>query len=176
MATDNHLNLDPISREPGAHPVGTGLGAAAGGAVAGTAAGLIGGPVGAIVGAVVGAVAGGLGGKAAAEAINPTAEEAYWRSSYDKEPYYQAGRVYEDYAPAYRMGMYGRTQYAGSFADAEPNMFTNWESSRENSVLSWPEASDASRAAWDRVDSRKRGVASSASKDAPNESSAQKPR
>jgi len=158
MANNSELNLDPISKEPGAHPVGTGLGAAAGGAAAGAAAGALGGPVGAVVGAVVGAIAGGLGGKAAAEAINPTAEEAYWQSSYEKEPYYQQGRAYEDYAPAYRMGMSGRSEYGGSFADAEPNMATNWESRRESSTLSWPEASAASRAAWDRVESQGQGA------------------
>ena len=102
--TVRNFNLDPITDAPGAHPLGTGLGAAAGGALAGAAAGMVAGPVGAVAGAVVGAVAGGLGGKAAAEAINPTAEEAYWRDQYTKEPYYQAGRSYEDYAPAYRLG------------------------------------------------------------------------
>lgn len=69
------LNADPITGEPGAHPVGTGVGAA-GGAVAGAAVGAIGGPVGAIVGGAVGAVVGGLAGKGAAEAVNPTEEEA----------------------------------------------------------------------------------------------------
>ncbi|MDB5891941.1 MAG: family four-helix-bundle protein [Polaromonas sp.] len=165
MPTDNNLNLDPISKEPGSHPVGTGIGAAAGGAAAGAAAGVIAGPVGAVVGAVIGAVAGGMGGKAAAEAINPTAEEAYWKSSYDKEPYYQQGRAYEDYAPAYRMGMHGPSEYGGRFSDAEPSMATNWESRRETSALSWPEASAASRAAWDRVDNSQGQSASYGSSD-----------
>ena len=48
-------NPDPITGEPGAHPVGTGLGAA-GGAIAGAAIGTIGGPVGMAAGAVIGAV------------------------------------------------------------------------------------------------------------------------
>jgi hypothetical protein len=47
------LNADPISGEPGAHPIGTGVGAA-GGAAAGAAVGAAGGPVGAAVGGVVG--------------------------------------------------------------------------------------------------------------------------
>jgi uncharacterized protein (TIGR02284 family) len=153
---DKDYNLDPISREPGSHPVGTGLGAAAGGAAVGVAAGAVAGPVGAAVGAVVGAVAGGIGGKAAAESLNPTAEEAYWQSAYDKEAYYEPGRVYEDYAPAYRMGMYARGEYQGSFDDAEPQLSSNWESRRETSTLDWPEARSASRAAWDRVDLARR--------------------
>src|SRR5687768_6817048 len=80
-------NEDPITGEPGSHPVGTGLGAAVGGAAAGAAAGAVGGPVGAVVGAVAGGVAGGLGGKALAENIDPTVESEYWRSNYSTRPY-----------------------------------------------------------------------------------------
>lgn len=151
MARDNDLNLDPISKEPGSHPVGTGLGAAAGGAAAGAAAGLVGGPVGAVAGAVVGAVAGGLGGKAAAEAVNPTAEEAHWRENYQREPYYQSGRSFDDYAPAYRLGVNGYNESNGNFDESKSRLETSWESSRGGSSLSWPEASAASRAAWDRA-------------------------
>ena len=66
------LNLDPITDEPGSHPVGTGVGAA-GGAITGAAVGALGGPIGAAAGAVVGAIAGGLAGHSLGEAINPTA-------------------------------------------------------------------------------------------------------
>ena len=150
--TDRNFNLDPITDAPGAHPLGTGLGAAAGGALAGAAAGMVAGPVGALAGAVVGAVAGGLGGKVAAEAINPTAEEAYWRDQYTKEPYYQAGRGYEDYAPAYRLGYEGRSNASGSFDDAHDHLSASWTGQRDRSTLSWQEAQAASRAAWQRAD------------------------
>ena len=150
--TVRNFNLDPITDAPGAHPLGTGLGAAAGGALAGAAAGMVAGPVGAVAGAVVGAVAGGLGGKAAAEAINPTAEEAYWRDQYTKEPYYQAGRGYEDYAPAYRLGYEGRSNASGSFDDAHDHLSASWTGQRDRSTLSWQEAQAASRAAWQRAD------------------------
>src|SRR3954469_20482519 len=74
--TSKDMNPDPITGAPGSHPVGTGVGAAGGGA-AGAAIGSMAGPIGTAVGAVVGAVAGGLAGKGAAEAIDPTAEDAY---------------------------------------------------------------------------------------------------
>src|SRR5688572_11794958 len=64
-------NRDPISGEPGSHPVGTGAGALAGGAT-GAGIGAAAGPVGSAVGAAAGAVAGGLAGKAAGESFNPT--------------------------------------------------------------------------------------------------------
>lgn len=151
-AEERDMNRDPITDEPGAHPVGTGIGAT-GGAVAGTTVGAIGGPIGMAVGGVVGAVVGGLAGKAAGEAVNPTAEEAYWRESYDKESYYEKGRSYDDYAPAYRLGLTGRTRYQENWDAAEPKLASEWESARGGSSLNWPQAQQASRAAWNRVDS-----------------------
>lgn len=150
-AEDKDLNRDPITDEPGAHPVGTGIGAT-GGAVAGAAAGSIGGPIGAAVGGVVGAVVGGLAGKAAGEAVNPTAEEAYWRENYSREPYYEQGRTFDDYAPAYRLGLTGRTRYQGGWDTAEPQLASEWESARAGSSLDWNRAQPASRAAWERID------------------------
>lgn len=153
---DRDMNPDPITGEPGAHPVGTGVGAA-GGAMAGAAIGAIGGPIGAAIGGVAGAIGGGLAGKAAGEAVNPTAEEAYWRDNYSKEPYYEQGRSYDDYAPAYRMGLTGRTTYGDDWTAVEPRLAGEWESNRGNSVLNWSQASHASRAAWTRADSQLRG-------------------
>lgn len=158
MAQDKDLNLDPITKEPGAHPVGTGVGAAAGGVAAGAAVGAFAGPVGAVVGAVAGAVAGGLGGKAVAEAVNPTAEEAYWREAYVREPYYADGRSYDDYAPAYDLGWSSRAANAEQPFDAvEPRLAADWDARRGGSSLTWPEARPAIRAAWDRIDSRGTG-------------------
>ena len=153
-AEERDLNRDPITDEPGAHPVGTGIGAT-GGAVAGAAAGAFGGPIGVAVGGVVGAVVGGLAGKAAGEAVNPTAEEAYWRDNYSNESYYEQGRAFDEYAPAYRLGVTGRTRY-DDWNTAEPALRSEWESARGGSSLSWPQAQQASRAAWNRVDSTAR--------------------
>jgi uncharacterized protein (TIGR02284 family) len=145
-----NLNLDPITGEPGAHPLGTGAGAA-GGAAAGAALGMVGGPVGAAVGGVVGAVVGGLAGKGAAEAVNPTAEEAYWRENYTREPYYQDGFAFDEYAPAYRLGFNGRSRYVGEWDDVEPRFASDWSTANAGSTLAWPQAQHATRAAWTRV-------------------------
>lgn len=148
----DHDNLDPITGAPGSHPVGTGVGAAAGGA-AGAAVGVVGGPVGIAVGTVIGAVAGGLAGKAAGEAANPTAEDAYWRDQYRKEPYYNASRPYEDYAPAYRTGYETRGKYPDRrFDDVQADLETHYNANRGNSNLSWNDAKLATRAAWDRIE------------------------
>jgi uncharacterized protein (TIGR02284 family) len=148
---DRDMNRDPITDEPGAHPVGTGVGAA-GGAMAGAAAGALAGPLGMAVGGVVGAVVGGLAGKAAAEAVNPTAEEAHWRENYTKEPYYQSGRSFDDYGPAYRLGVNSRLQQKDEWTAVEPRLSSEWESNRGNSTLNWEHAGPAARAAWERVD------------------------
>jgi hypothetical protein len=153
VSNEEDLNRDPITGTPGAHPLGTGAGAAPGG-VAGAAAGLaVGGPVGAVVGAAVGAIAGGLAGKSAAEAVNPTAEEKFWRETYIREPYYVQGRAYEYYAPAFRAGWEGRVRYDGrTFDDAEPELKANYLLAKSALDPDWKDVRPAARAAWDRVD------------------------
>ena len=148
-------NRDPITGEPGAHPVGTGLGAAAGGMATGAAVGTVAGPVGTAIGAGVGAVVGGLAGKATAEAIDPTAEEAYWRENYVHEPYYESGRTYDDYAPAYRVGYETRSRYYNeprTFDEVERDIEAEYNRRRSASGLSWDKAKRPARAAWDRIE------------------------
>lgn len=153
MATtqEHQPNLDPITDAPGAHPVGTGVGAASGG-MAGAAVGALGGPVGAAVGLVAGAVVGGLAGKTVAERVNPTAEDAYWRTAYTREPYYETGRTYDDYGPAYAYGWSTRSAHTSDFEQAEVDLAKDWESRRDRSRLDWQQARPAARAAWNRVD------------------------
>jgi len=152
--TTKDENRDPLTGAPGSHPVGTGVGAAAGGMAAGAAAGtLAAGPVGTLVGSAAGAVIGGLAGKAVAEHFDPTAEEAYWRDAYAREPYYQSDMTYDDYDPAYRLGWESRGRYAGRrFEEVETDLGRDYESRRGKSRLSWDKARHATRSAWDRVE------------------------
>ncbi|CAB5691491.1 Domain of uncharacterised function (DUF2383) [Delftia tsuruhatensis] len=150
MTQTNPANRDPLSDAPGAHPVGTGIGAA-GGAVTGAAFGAMGGPAGAAVGAVAGAVVGGLAGKGAAEAVNPTVEDAYWRDAYQHEPYYVAGRSYEEYRPAYELGWSAAARPDADFDAFESEWERQWTSRRGTSHLEWDQARPAARAAWDRA-------------------------
>jgi len=106
------MNRDPISGAPGAHPIGTGLGAT-GGAMAGAAIGSVGGPIGSVVGGAIGAVVGGLGGKAAGEAVNPTAENAYWQSTYENEPYRKAEFGYGTRPPVRRSALWPQDRSRG---------------------------------------------------------------
>jgi hypothetical protein len=167
-------NLDPLTGEPGAHPVGAGVGAAAGTA-AGAAAGAAGGPVGVAIGALIGGVAGGLVGKGVAENIDPTAEEAFWRENHARQNYAR-GRDYAAFEPAYRAGVSGFTQ-GRTFEEQEEELRRRYEedisrdveSRRDDSTalqLEWEEARHATRAAYDRL-STNRGLAASDTETSP---------
>ena len=151
--SDRHdRNADPITNEPGAHPVGVGIGAAAAGAVTGAAAGALAGPIGAAVGVVAGAVAGGLGGKAVAESIDPTEEDAYWRENYPSRPYYDSQTTYDEFGPAYRYGWESRERFRDrEFADIETDLSKQWGNAKAKSRLGWEKAKLAARDAWDRA-------------------------
>ena len=144
-------NPDPITGEPGSHPVSTGVGAAGGGAAGAAIGTAVAGPVGTVVGAVVGAVAGGYGGKAVGEVIDPTAEDAYWREKHTTQTF-ASGSSYDDYQPAYRSGYEGYVKHSGherEFDEVEPHLRRDYESG--GSKLPWDRAREASRAAWSRV-------------------------
>lgn len=153
------LNADPITGEPGSHPVGTGIGAAGGGA-AGAVIGAVGGPVGVIVGGVVGTIAGAAVGHATGEKLDPTIEEAYWRQNYSSTPYYQSERntisdldYHRDYKSAYRLGYENRDRYPMDqrFEDVEPDLGQRWEAVKGESRLKWEQAKEASRDAWNKL-------------------------
>ena len=151
--SDPGAHRDPLTGAPGSHPVGTGAGAAAGGVTGAAAGTMLGGPLGAVVGATVGAVAGGLLGKGAAELVDPTAEDAYWREHYSNENFYEAGRSYDYYAPGYRTGYEGRARYNGKqFDDVEDDLAADYARHRDAASPEWDDAREPARSAWERVD------------------------
>lgn len=83
--------------------------------------------------------------------INPTAEEAYWRDAFRREPYYRTGFTYEDYGPAYRVGYTGPVRRSGDFEHVEPQLKDDFHRVRGRSRLEWEEAREATRAAWRRA-------------------------
>ncbi|MBL0420252.1 hypothetical protein JI739_07840 [Ramlibacter sp. AW1] len=144
---------DPDVKQAAGTGVGAVAGAAAGGvaggAAAGAAVGGMTGPVGAAVGAGVGAVAGAIMGR---KAVDPAAEDTYWRENYSTRPYARKDLDYDHYSPAYRTGVEGYSRYPGrSFDEVEPELRNNWGSTRGRSSLEWEHARPAARDAWDRV-------------------------
>ena len=151
--TREDLNADPITGEPGSHPVGTALGGV-GGAAAGAAIGSVAGPLGTLIGGAVGAVIGGGAGHAAGEALDPTHEEAYWREEFVNSGYYTEGYDFDtDYHSAYAVGYANRHRYPADarFEDHESDLKQSWEEVKAESRLTWEEARLAIRDAWNRV-------------------------
>ncbi|WP_104498580.1 hypothetical protein [Acinetobacter indicus] len=156
---DLDTNRVPDMNEAGDHPVDTSVGVL-GGAATGAAVGAAAGPVGAVVGGIAGGVVGGLAGNEIADAIDPTAEDVYWRDQYQNRPYYNETRsVYadvdydRDYRGAYRLGYENRPLYEQNvdFDRAEPELRTKWEQMKGDSRLNWEEAKFAAKDAWQRV-------------------------
>ena len=146
-------NRDPITGAPGAHPVGTGVGAAVGGMAAGAAAGTVAGRSARWSVRLPARSRGGLAGKAVAEHYDPTIEDVYWRENFERQPYYQKGMTYDDYAPAYRLGWESRGRYTGAkFDDIDADLARDYDNSRGKSRLSWDHAKHATRDAWHRVE------------------------
>lgn len=147
------LNADIITGEPGSHPVGTGVGGI-GGAAAGAAIGTMAGPLGTLIGGAIGAIVGGGAGHAAAEAIDPTREEAYWRAEYANADYYKEGYDFDrDLHPAYAVGYANRARYPADarFEDHEADLQRSWEEVRGDSRMAWEDARRASHDAWNRL-------------------------
>ena len=147
-------NRDPITGEPGSHPVGVGAGTTAG-AIAGAAAGAVAGPAGAVAGAVLGGVAGGFGGKAAAEWVNPSVEEKYWRENYRSRPYVDEDDSFDSYAPAYETGYLGFAKYGPegkSYDEVESELREDYENQGDDLDLTWEDARGATRDAWSRAE------------------------
>ena len=157
LDADRHdANRDPLTGEPGSHPVGTGVGAATGGTVGAVLGGAVGGPVGAIIGAAVGGLTGGFAGKGLAESVNPTEEDTFWSDAYKDRPYAQ-GRKYEDLRPAYRYGWESRTRYADrDWHDVESDLQRDWSTRQGGTNLDWNTARPAAYDAWNRVENRHR--------------------
>ena len=83
--------------------------------------------------------------------VDPEREDAYWQQAYWAQPYYREDCGYDDYAPAYCVGYIGYAQYGGKFDDAEKSLCANWVRIKGDSRLSYEEAIQAIRAAWDHA-------------------------
>jgi hypothetical protein len=106
-----------------------------------------------VVGGAIGAAAGALAGQGIAAAINPEAEEAYWRDNYRRYDYVDKDRPYSDYGPAYQYGWESRARMHGrSFDAVENDLERGWDSAKRQSRLSWNQAKQATRDAWHRVE------------------------
>ena len=151
VAKGQATDKDKVATGTGA-VVGGAAGGVAGGAAAGAAVGGMTGPVGAAVGALAGAVVGAVAGKGVAKAIDPAAEDRYWRENHASRPYIASGSTYDDYGPAYRYGVDAYSRHPDRpFDDIEPDLRRDWGTARGSSKLEWEHARPAAHDAWHRV-------------------------
>jgi uncharacterized protein (TIGR02271 family) len=145
-------NADPITDQPGSHPIETGIGAAAGGAAAGMAVGTVAGPVGTAVGAAVGAVVGGLAGKGVGEAIDPTTDDTYLHDNFESRPYVKKGETFDTYRAAYCYGGEAELRYGGRpWEEVESDLKHDWAKLKDKAHMTWNHARDAVKDAYDRT-------------------------
>jgi hypothetical protein len=145
-------NSDPITDEPGAHPIETGIGAAVGGAASGLAVGAVAGPLAAAIGAAVGAVAGGYAGKGIGEMIDPTRDDRWLRDHFESFTYPEEDETFETYEPAYRYGGQVEAKYGDAGWDAiVDEVEKDWAESEGYPGLRWPRARDAVKDAYERT-------------------------
>jgi hypothetical protein len=150
LAKDNKNATDKAAATGTGAVVGGALGGVAGGAAAGAAVGGMTGPVGAAVGAVAGAVVGAVAGRSMK--ADPKVEDKYWRDNYTSRPYVTQGSSYDDYGPAYQHGVNAYTRYPDRhFDEMEPELRSDWDSTRGSSSLEWDRARHPARDAWQRV-------------------------
>ena len=143
-------NADPITDEPGAHPIEAGIGAAAAGAAGGLAAGAVGGPLAAAVGVAVGAVAGGFAGKHVGEMIDPTTDDNWLRENFKSRPYVEMGDEYESFRSAYRYGALIESRHGDDGLDlTDEKLQEEWEASEE-AGMPWSRACGAVKDGYDR--------------------------
>jgi hypothetical protein len=84
--------------------------------------------------------------------MDPTAEEAFWREHYKNRTYYEAGKSYDYYHPAYEYGWESSSHYRDqNFETVEDELKRDWPNRRSKSELEWDDARPVVRDAWDRV-------------------------
>lgn len=74
-----------------------------------------------------------------------------FKAGLQQTSYYSVGRLWDDYAPAYRFGQRSQRRHAGlRFEDVERQLEREWDAVRGASRLGWVEARGAVEDAWSR--------------------------
>lgn len=136
------------------HILGAGSAALAGGAAGAAIGAVMAGPAGLAVGAAAGGALGAVFGNRASEHNDNSSDLGHFEQIYWKMPYYEQGRDWHDYAPAYRYGLDSWHQNRGRPIEAlESQLQGGWESAhRFGSRLEWQQARPAVEHAWQSME------------------------
>lgn len=92
--------------------------------------------------------------------IDPSKEDAYWQSQFDKEHYVEPGASYDDFRSAYKTGYEGYDRYRGrTYDEAENDLKSDWERTSGNTTVAWEKAKQAVKAVWHRLENAMPGDA-----------------
>jgi len=84
--------------------------------------------------------------------VDPLDEELYWARHFRSEPDYDPLFSFDEYAPAYRLGIAHRlARDYSAWDDCEDELQWIWEHHRCSEYLPWDRARGPARAAWTRV-------------------------
>jgi len=86
-----------------------------------------------------------------AVAIDRSTDESCWRDNHDYQEWANPRYDYEDYEPAYLLGVSGHAARDYSWDMVEPALEREWALVRGKSRLAWNEVHEAVRGGWRRV-------------------------
>jgi hypothetical protein len=91
---------------------------------------------------------------------NWNSQNQYWQNNYSMRPYYKPNRDYSSYEPAYRYGVELYDLNPGRRYDDldQTELRRGWNQSRGNSSMSWDDAREAARDAYNRMDYEPHGL------------------
>lgn len=140
------------------HVLGTGGGAVAAGAVGAAIGGVVAGPPGLALGAAAGTAIGAVLGSKASRAIDDSGNVGSFEDFYQTMPYYVDGMTWDDYRPAYQLGLDAHPQSTPgtAFSAARGGMEQRWDQVKGSSRLQWSEAEPAAAHAWEDLDKVRR--------------------
>ena len=76
----------------------------------------------------------------------------YWRENYKRRPYFEAGRDYDYYSPAYQFGYEATDRYTGkNWNDVESTLQRDWDRYEHRGQSTWESIKSAVKDAWDRM-------------------------
>ena len=86
-------------------------------------------------------------------------EDAYWHTQFAQEPYYVAGRGYDQYRPAYKLGWKLALQHPDAdFTDLAQILEIQWSERSGTSLLPWREVHLAVKSAWEHASAEMRAI------------------
>lgn len=125
------------------------------GGVVGAVIGSALGPLGAAIGAAAGSLTGGAAGEHIGETMDHRSDLVYFSEHFSEQAYYVSEMEWPDYEAAYRYACDTYSTHAQLSPDAaQAELKIGWSHYNQHSHLTWPQAWQAIRHAWEVLDAK----------------------